>query len=88
MVEKTLNDILEKESVIRECLGEDVVMYLRVFLCDPRGLNVRNNVAHGLMEAEQFNRSISDRLLHIVLLLAGIRGVERRSKEEGATAPT
>lgn len=87
MVEKTLNDILEKESVIRECLGEDVVMYLRVFLCDPRGLNVRNNVAHGLMKAEEFSRFISDRLLHIILLLAHIRGAERPPKKEDGASP-
>ena len=76
MVEKTLNDILESEQAIRDYLGEDIVMYLRVVLCDPRRLNVRNNVAHGLMEPGQFHRFVSDRLLHIVLLLAHIRGTE------------
>ena len=79
MVEKTLNDILESEQAIQDCLGEDMVTYLRVFLCDPRGLNVRNNVAHGLMKPAQFHRSISDRLLHIILVLAHIRASEEPS---------
>ncbi len=81
MVEKTLNDILENEQSIQDCLGEDVVMYLRVVLCDPRGLNVRNSVAHGLMEPGQFDRFISDRLLHIMLLLADIRESKSTTKE-------
>lgn len=82
MVEKTLNDILEHEQVIRDFLGEDIVTYLRVVLCDPRGLNVRNRVAHGLMEAASFNRLVSDRLFHIVLLLALIRGTEGPPSED------
>ncbi len=81
MVEKTLNDILENEQSIQDCLGEGVIMYLRVVLCDPRGLNVRNSVAHGLMKPEQFNRFVSDRLLHIILLLAEIRELEEPTTE-------
>jgi len=73
MVEKTLNDILEKEPVIPEFLGEDFTLYLRMFLCDPRGYNVRNNLSHGLMEPSQFTRGISDRLLHIVWSLGFVR---------------
>jgi len=83
MVEKTLNDILESEQAIQDCLGEDVVTYLRVFLCDPRGLNVRNNVAHGLMKPAQFDRFVSDRLLHIILILAHIRASEELSGGNG-----
>jgi len=36
MIEKSLNDILELEPVIQNCLGDDATFYLRVFLCDPR----------------------------------------------------
>ncbi len=88
MVEKNLNDILESEPVIQECLGEDVVTYLRVFLCDPRGFNVRNNLAHGLMEPGQFNHCVSERLLHITWLLAQMRATEAPPSGEVATAST
>jgi hypothetical protein len=84
MVEKSLNDILENEQVLLECLGEDMVMYLRVFLCDPRGFNLRNNVAHGLMETEEFNRLVSDRLLHILWVLALLRASDEPPKEPKA----
>ncbi len=74
MIEKSLNDILEAEPAIQDCLGDDATFYLRVLLCDPRGFNVRNDLAHGLMPAENFNRFLSDRLMHVLFLLNLLRG--------------
>jgi hypothetical protein len=76
MVEKTLNDILENEQALLECLGEDVVIYLRTLLCDPRGFNLRNILTHGLMVPGQFNRFVSDRLIHVLLTLGLLRAAE------------
>ncbi len=73
MIEKSLNDILESEPVIQQCLGDDTTLYLRVLLCDPRGLNIRNDLSHGLMLPTHFNRFLSDRLIHVLFLLAMIR---------------
>lgn len=73
MIEKTLNDILESETAVAQFLGEDFVLYLRMFLCDPRGQNVRNRLSHGLMQPEHFHRGLSDRLFHIMWSLAFIR---------------
>ncbi|GDY10675.1 hypothetical protein LBMAG52_41630 [Planctomycetia bacterium] len=73
MVEKSLNDILESEPVVQQFLSDDVTFYFRVFLCDSRGINLRNVVSHGLMAPKNFNRVLSDRLLHILFLL-GIFG--------------
>ena len=81
MIEKSLNDILESEPVISQFLGEDFVFYLRMFLCDPRGFNVRNNLAHGLLESADFNRGISDRLLHIIWSLAFVRDTKPNADE-------
>jgi hypothetical protein len=83
MTEKTLSDILEHEPVLQEYFGEQIMLYLLAFLADPRGHNVRNRLSHGLMAAEQFNRGISDRVLHILLLLGTIRRAEK-SKEPPA----
>jgi hypothetical protein len=73
MTEKTLTDILEHEPVIKWMLGEPAHAYLLSFLADPRGRNLRNRMSHGLMAAEEFNRGISDRVLHILLMLGTIR---------------
>src|SRR4029077_15925728 len=77
MTEKTLTDILEHEPVIKEKFGEEAHLYLLAFLTDPRGRNIRNRMSHGLMAAEEFNRGISDRVLHILLMLGTIRRNEK-----------
>jgi hypothetical protein len=76
MIEKSLNDILEAETVIPQCIGDDATFYLRVLLCDPRGFNVRNDLAHGLMAPANFNRFLSDRLMHVIFVLNQLRGNE------------
>lgn len=73
MMEKSLTDILEYEPLIKEKLGEDVHLYLVAFLADARGMNIRNRMCHGLMVAEDFNHWISDRVLHMILLLGTCR---------------
>ena len=78
MTEKTLTDILEYEPIIKERLGDDAHMYLAAFLADARGLNIRNRMCHGLMVEEDFNRWVSDRVLHAMLLL----GLCRRKNPE------
>jgi lysyl-tRNA synthetase class 1 len=83
MVEKSLNDVLESESRVRQCLGEDTTIYLQVLLCDPRGFNLRNAVAHGLMDHGQFHSFFSDRLIHVLLLLSLLRANPKPPKEGG-----
>lgn len=73
MLEKSLNDMLEQEPAMTLFLGEDYSWFLRMFLCDPRGMNVRNNVAHGIWGPDRFTIKVSDRLLQILILLASIR---------------
>jgi Domain of unknown function (DUF4209) len=77
MAEKTLTDILEHEPIIKEKFGEAAHWYLVAFLADPRGRNIRNRMSHGLMAAEEFNRGISDRVLHTLLMLGTIRRNEK-----------
>ncbi|EAQ81524.1 DUF4209 domain-containing protein [Blastopirellula marina] len=83
MTEKTLTDILEYEPAIKEKFGEDAHLYMVAFLADSRGLNIRNRMCHGLMMEEDFNRWVSDRVLHTMLLL----GMCRRKKAPAATPP-
>lgn len=83
MTEKTLTDILEYEPAINDRFGEDAHLYMVAFLADSRGLNIRNRMCHGLMMEEDFNRWVSDRVLHTLLLL----GMCRRKKESSASAP-
>ena len=74
MQEKSLTDILEHEPRVQEFFeqidGSDCLHYLRVYLIDPRGHNVSNRLMHGLIKPAELSRKVSDRVLHILLMLA------------------
>lgn len=81
MVEKSLNDILDYEMTLRQCLGGDATTYLQILLCDSRGFNLRNNVAHGLMDSEGFHRLFGDRLIHVLLFFSLLRAKPAGTKK-------
>ncbi len=81
--EKTFGTLLS-EPALREVFGPDVIAYLRVVLSDPRGYNLRNEVAHGLAEPGAFNRANAETLLHIILLLTLLRP---QVQDSGTTGP-
>jgi len=66
---RLLDEIL-RDPIIEEVLGEDTAVYLRTLLTDRRGWNIRNKVCHGLATAENLNKWVADRLIHVLLLLA------------------
>lgn len=69
---KNLDEVLRDPVTVR-ALPEDVRVYLRTLLCDQRGLNVRNNVCHGLWNSEHFNWFVADRVIHAVLVIGLLR---------------
>jgi hypothetical protein len=74
--QKNLNEILD-EPAVRATLREDALLYLKAFLTEPIGLNVRNRLSHGLMSAFEFTRLLSDRILHVLLMLGQVRNSPR-----------
>ena len=68
---KSMNNVLE-EPRIREILPEDVWRYLTLFYIDRRGVNLRNDLAHGLIPPQGFNEYVSNRVLHSILVLTPI----------------
>jgi lysyl-tRNA synthetase class 1 len=70
---KSMNDVLSDDRV-RQALTEDLWRYLSVLYIDRRGgLNLRNDLAHGLAGAKAFSRSIADRVFHSLLALSLMR---------------
>ena len=69
---RTLDDLLREERIIK-VLSEDICLYFRVLLTDPRGWNIRNYVCHGISRLENFNQMIADRIFHVLLCLALIK---------------
>ncbi len=72
---KVLEDLL-RDPLLVQLFGEDIVFYFRVLLVDQRGWNLRNCVSHGLYKASDFEPSMSDRILHMLLCLALVRKKE------------
>jgi len=75
---RTLDELLRGENIIK-VLGEDMCLYLRVLLTDPRGWNLRNNICHGISKPENFNQIAADRIFHALLCLALVK--EKEEKE-------
>ncbi len=69
---RMLGDLLGDEQV-SQTLTADVAFHLRVLLADHRGMNVRNDVAHGLWPTSRFNSVVADLLFHVLLLLGNLR---------------
>lgn len=72
---KSMNDVLIEERA-RAALTENLWRYLVVFYVDRRGFNLRNNLAHGLVDMSAFNRYIADRVFHTLLALSLIRNTQ------------
>ena len=66
--ERTLDDIL-RDAKMEEFLGENIWNYLKVFLVDKIGDNLRNDMAHGLLTVERCTRNAATTIVHLLLVL-------------------
>jgi hypothetical protein len=69
---KTLDHLLNDE-IVKDIFGEDITLYFRTLFTDKRGWNLRNNLAHGMMDAIDFNKQNTDRIIHAILILGMVR---------------
>lgn len=65
--------------------GPDIVLHFRAFYADPRGHNLRNDLAHGLAAAGSLNAGTSLWVLHSLLLLGAWLKPLAESAEPPAT---
>jgi hypothetical protein len=61
---------------VRTALTENLWRYLEVVYVDKRGLNLRNNLAHGLLSPDVFNRYVADCVFHTLLALSLMRATQ------------
>jgi lysyl-tRNA synthetase class 1 len=62
-----MGDILYSKE-IAPALGEDLTLHFLAIYADPRGFNLRNDLAHGLLGPERINRGQTVRLIHTLLV--------------------
>jgi len=81
MRERMLPNILTTLSQV-EGIDKDFLKFIEVFLCDIRGDNYRNDVAHGLLTVEAFTKEIAQLLLLILIKLASYNVVKKEKTKE------
>jgi lysyl-tRNA synthetase class 1 len=64
-----MGDILNSKNGVVETLGPDITLYFLALYADPRGRNVRNRVAHGLLTPEDVSEGLVRWLVHTLLVL-------------------
>ena len=68
----SLDSLLDSPTA-KAVLPDDVLLYFKVLFVSQAGWNIRNLMGHGLMSARSFNHSLSDRVVHAILVLSQIK---------------
>jgi lysyl-tRNA synthetase class 1 len=63
----TMGDVLYTRE-IADRLGPDISLYFLALYADPRGYNLRNQVAHGLIKPEQVSEHLANLVVHTFLV--------------------
>ncbi|SFW14556.1 DUF4209 domain-containing protein [Nitrosovibrio sp. Nv17] len=63
-----MGDILYAKD-IQAALGDDITLHFRALYADPRGFNLRNDLAHGLLSANRIHLSLASKVIHTLLVL-------------------
>lgn len=82
MRERMLSDILVTLSQI-EGMDKDFLKFIEIYLCDIRGDNYRNDIAHGLLPLGDFTKENAQLLLLILIKLASF-SIVKKYKTKGA----
>ena len=84
---KSLNDVLDRDGwPVSGQAGENLRMYLLSVLAHPKGLNIRNDICHGLWPADAFTGTASKRVLHVLLVVSMLRRAAPSATTEAGTA--
>lgn len=62
-----------RDEIFRVKVPEAMRFHLQVLLHDPRGINLRNSLAHGFAARELFDRGLGNWMVHLVLMLGVLR---------------
>ncbi|MBV5123664.1 DUF4209 domain-containing protein [Bacillus halotolerans] len=66
---KVLGDLLS-DPIIESVYDTDYKLYFQILLNDSIGLNIRNDICHGISNTNVFNQSNANLLLHVLITLS------------------
>ena len=72
---RSLDDLL-REPMVKEVFGADFPLYAQVLFTDQRGINLRNDLTHGILSPDRMGPTLADRVFHVLLCLGGVRKKE------------
>jgi lysyl-tRNA synthetase, class I len=86
-----MGDILYSKE-ITDAIGPDLTLYFLALYADPRGLNLRNELAHGLLKASHTHAGVVMWVIHTLLILGVWKelaaGVGNRANDGRAMQPS
>jgi lysyl-tRNA synthetase class 1 len=74
-----MGDILYSQDIV-DALGSDLTLHFLALYADPRGLNLRNELAHGLMQRGAIDGHVARLVLHTLLVLGLWKELAERRK--------
>ena len=80
---RNMGDMLFGKDV-QEALGPDLTVHLQAMYSDPRGWNLRNDFAHGLMSIEEMSQQTAQWVVHTILLFGLWREFSQASRPKPA----
>lgn len=63
-----MGDMLYNRPELTDALGGDLTLHFRAVYADPRGFNLRNYLAHGLMDSRAMTFGMATRVIHTLLV--------------------
>jgi hypothetical protein len=82
----SLSKVDSKEVV--EALGPDLVLYFLIHYADPRGRNLRNDLAHGLIRHRSITSTSVEWLIHTLLVLGVWDQLAKQRSKKAAELPS
>ncbi len=80
---RSMDDLLREQTVV-ETLKSDVTDYFRMLYTDKRGINLHNDLCHGMLPTETFGIGLADRVFHTLLLLTLIKAAPNEGSHAGS----
>jgi len=81
MRERVLSDILTTLTPVKG-IEKDFLKFIEIYLCDIRGDNYRNDIAHALLSLESFTKENAQLLILILIKLASYSIVQKDKTKE------
>ena len=74
-------DSLIKNDLLLSVAGKNLIRYYQILLIEPNGINLRNEIAHGLLPEKEMNEYNVERIIHVLLTLTRFKVEEHKEKQ-------